>query len=36
MISQELFEYNGSVSKAMGIHYDYKSTRVCEADGKAS
>ncbi len=27
LISQELFEYNGSVSKAMGIHYDYKSTR---------
>ena len=27
IISEEFIEYNGSIANAMGIHYDYKSTK---------
>ena len=27
LISEEFFEFNGSIANAMGIHYSYKNTR---------
>jgi hypothetical protein len=27
IILEEFFEYNGDITSAMGIHYDYKSTK---------
>ncbi|MDC3024720.1 hypothetical protein OA161_00460 [Candidatus Pelagibacter sp.] len=27
LLKEEFFEYNGKIENAMGIHYDYKSTK---------